>query len=295
MNPRLAWCFVLLLLITAFSDTIITTPVPSPRVIVLESEKPVIDTAHPTVTAEPTRTSTSTPTKAPTPTLSTVPTLTDLQLLQACLEQGYFCMPIPFEITSNVDWIAGFILDPAWLGGKDPESYYLGFNIEPGTIVTSPFDGVVQQAEDYPRDVVLTISLPAGDTINLTFSFNSFAETYEYVLIAPNESRVSAGDPIIRYIREIHQTVWISDCCELPGILEIYAGKFPHPIPIYPVLIGGEAEIITMMEYDCRDCPYHVLENIPTNRYNLITYEIQPAPNSGFISSIKRFVVKISD
>jgi hypothetical protein len=236
---------------------------------------------------------TSTPTEAPTPTLTEAPILIDVQLLQACLEQEYFCMPIPFEITGNVDWVAGLSSDPSWWGGDGPKSYYLGFNIEPGTIITSPFDGEVHQAEDWSKDVILTISLPNGDSINLTFSFNRFDKAHAYKLLAPNGSQVLTGDPLIHYIGEIDRTGIISDCCELPGILEIYAGDYPNQIPIYPVLAGGESDINTMMTQDCRGCPYEVMEGIPIKSYYLVTYEVQTDPPSNYFERVKRFILKM--
>ena len=167
-------------------------------------------------------------------------TNSDLQLLQACLDQGYVCLPVPFEVTGLVSWYNGYEVE-----GYRAE--YLGFDLEPGTVITAPFDGLVRKADG--GGLVLKVKLPSGEEVGIKFYFQGYQD---FEVLADDRTSVSAGDPLARFVRTIQwdQSSGVGPDFEYPGMLQIHLGDYNTPIT--PLVTWG-TDGLRYLAADCRD------------------------------------------
>lgn len=185
--------------------------------------------------------------KPPTPVPPTVvpPTVvpetsSDLQLLQACLDQGYACIPVPFNIAGPVTWYNGYEVE-----GYRAE--YLGFDLEPGTVITAPFDGLVRKADG--GGLVLKVKLPSGEEVGIKFYFQGYQD---FEVLVDDRTSVSAGDPLAIFVRTIQwdQSSGVGPDFEYPGMLQIHLGDYNTPIT--PLVTWG-TDGLGYLAADCRD------------------------------------------
>ena len=195
----------------------------------------------------------------PTPIATATPILvtnSDLQLLQACLDQGYVCLPVPFEISGPVTWYNGYEIE-----GYRAE--YLGFDLDPGTVVTAPFDGLVHGVD--ASGLTLTVGLPSGKELDLGFYFKGYRAIE---VLTKDGTRVSTGEPLARYVKTAE---WVPGPVgpdfEYPGILQISVGRYAYETPVIPYIAwGSEVYRLGYLVEDCRDTRY--LDDVPFSQQN---------------------------
>lgn len=215
---------------------------------------------------------------------------TDLQLLQACLDQGYVCVPVPYEMTGPVDWFRGIQYDPAWDGQEGSPTEYLGLNPDPGTVIAAPLDGYLSEVDQ--GGFGLTVELPSTEPFRLYFWFAGY---HEFTVLAQAGSQVSGGDPIARYEGVIHwdpSSSPVGPDFEYPGIIQVSGSGegYPAGMPVYPVVDWGPelGEAEWMVANDCKPVTYP-LDEVPTVFYDEVRglldrsgIEVDPEP-TGFM------------
>lgn len=217
----------------------------------------------------------------------------ELQLLQACLDEGYVCMPLPFEIAGPVDWLRGVTYDPAWEGEEGPAQEYLGLNPALGTLIIAPFDGFLSNLAQWGFN--LTVELPSAERLKLRFYFAGY---HEFAILAQDATNVSAGDPIARYERVVQwdpSGAVVGPDFEYPGIVQVSTGygvESPNGLPVYPVVkwdpqvnFDPQRDVEQLMvSNDCRRITYQNSE-MPTAIFDTVIdllhrsgIEVDPEP-----------------
>lgn len=164
-------------------------------------------------------------------------TTRELQLLQACLNEGYVCIPLPYQMEGRIDWLRGVTYDPAWEGEEGKVHEYLGLNPELGTVILAPFGGLLSNLN--PGGFDLTVQLPSGEQIKLSFHIAGY---HEFTILAEDETYVSAGDALARYERVVQWDptgAMAGPDFEYPGIIQVatgYGGYSADGLPIYPLI-----------------------------------------------------------
>jgi hypothetical protein len=115
----------------------------------------------------------------------------DLEILQWCMDNGFACIPLPFEADRPVEWHSF----------TEIESGSLGMNLEPGTVVHSPFDADMFWSQGF-WTIYMGVSLPSGNALHLHLDLK-YPESYEVLFpdtYFTEGIRVNTGDPLFRYI-----------------------------------------------------------------------------------------------